>query len=139
MAEATKFYGPGGRKTSVARVWLRPGAGAITVNPRAFENYFPRETLRMIICQPLQIANLLGQGGCWGIGGSGRPRGSGRRRPARDRAGTPGVRRQAAAAAEEGRPPHPRSADAGEEEVRPARRPAGIPVFEALAPRLDGG
>lgn len=61
MAEATKFYGTGRRKTSVARVWLRPGAGAITVNRRAFENYFPRETLRMIICQPLQIANVLGQ------------------------------------------------------------------------------
>lgn len=61
MAEATRFYGTGRRKTSVARVWLRPGGGAITVNRRAFENYFPRETLRMIICQPLQIANVLGQ------------------------------------------------------------------------------
>ena len=61
MAEATKFYGTGRRKTSVARVWLWPGAGAIMVNRRAFENYFPRETLRMIICQPLQIANVLGQ------------------------------------------------------------------------------
>ena len=61
MAEATTFYGTGRRKTSVARVWLRPGAGAIMVNRRPFEDYFPRETLRMVICQPLQIANMLGQ------------------------------------------------------------------------------
>lgn len=58
---ATRFYGTGRRKTSVARVWLGQGAGAITVNRRAFEDYFSRETLRMIICQPLQIANMLGQ------------------------------------------------------------------------------
>ena len=64
MTEATattRFYGTGRRKTSVARVWLWPGAGAIMVNRRAFEDYFPRETLRMIICQPLQIADVLGQ------------------------------------------------------------------------------
>ena len=51
---ATQFYGTGRRKTSVARVWLRPGGGRILVNRRPFEDYFPRETLRMIIAQPLQ-------------------------------------------------------------------------------------
>lgn len=61
MAQATMFYGTGRRKTSVARVWLRPGGGAILVNRRRFEEYFPRETLRMIICQPLQLTNTLGQ------------------------------------------------------------------------------
>jgi small subunit ribosomal protein S9 len=61
MAQATSFYGTGRRKTSVARVWLRPGGGGITVNRRRFEEYFPRETLRMIICQPLQLTNTLGQ------------------------------------------------------------------------------
>jgi small subunit ribosomal protein S9 len=55
------YYGTGRRKTSVARVWLRPGGGAIVVNRRPFEDYFPRETLRMIICQPLQLTNTLGQ------------------------------------------------------------------------------
>jgi len=60
-ATTTRCYGTGRRKTSVARVWLWPGGGAIRVNRRAFEDYFPRETLRMIICQPLQIANVLGQ------------------------------------------------------------------------------
>ncbi len=61
MAELTRFYGTGRRKTSVARVWLRPGQGAITVNHRLFEDYFPRETLRMMICQPFQLTNTLGQ------------------------------------------------------------------------------
>jgi len=61
MAELTNYYGTGRRKTSVARVWLRPGQGAITVNRRAFEDYFPRETLRMIISQPFQLTNTLGQ------------------------------------------------------------------------------
>jgi len=61
MAQATMFYGTGRRKTSVARVRLWPGSGAIKVNRRPFEDYFPRETLRMIICQPLQVTNTLGQ------------------------------------------------------------------------------
>jgi small subunit ribosomal protein S9 len=56
-----RFYGTGRRKTSVARVWLRPGTGRIVVNRRAFEDYFPRETLRMIIAQPLQVTNTMDQ------------------------------------------------------------------------------
>jgi small subunit ribosomal protein S9 len=61
MNQAMVFYATGRRKTSVARVWLRPGNGLIRVNRRPFEDYFPRETLRMIICQPLQVTNTLGQ------------------------------------------------------------------------------
>jgi small subunit ribosomal protein S9 len=54
-------YGTGRRKTSVARVWLRPGPGRIVINRRAFEDYFPRETLRMIIAQPFQVTSTAGQ------------------------------------------------------------------------------
>lgn len=61
MAEVNRYYGTGRRKTSIARVWLRSGQGIITVNRRAFEDYFPRETLRMIICQPLELTNTRGQ------------------------------------------------------------------------------
>ena len=61
MAALTQYYGTGRRKTSVARVWLRPGQGTIMVNRRSFEDYFPGETFRMIICQPLQLTNTLGQ------------------------------------------------------------------------------
>jgi small subunit ribosomal protein S9 len=61
MAVLERFYGTGRRKTSVARVWIRPGAGRIVVNRRPFEDYFPRETLRMIIAQPLQLTNTAEQ------------------------------------------------------------------------------
>ncbi|MGH7324480.1 MAG: 30S ribosomal protein S9 [Candidatus Rokuibacteriota bacterium] len=56
-----RSYGTGRRKTSVARVWVRQGSGRLVVNRRAFEDYFPRETLRMIIAQPLQVTNTVGQ------------------------------------------------------------------------------
>ncbi len=61
MAAVTQYYGTGRRKTSVARVWLKLGAGNIVVNRRSFEEYFPRETLRMVICQPLQLTSTMGQ------------------------------------------------------------------------------
>ncbi len=54
MAEI-QYYGTGRRKTSTARVYLRPGNGDVLVNKKSFEQYFPNETLRMIIRQPLQL------------------------------------------------------------------------------------
>lgn len=51
-----QYYGTGRRKTSTARVYLRPGTGNITVNKRDFANYFPNEALQMIIRQPLRLA-----------------------------------------------------------------------------------
>lgn len=56
---AIQYSGTGRRKRSVARVTLIPGGGRITVNDRGFEDYFARETLRMIIRQPLQITGTL--------------------------------------------------------------------------------
>jgi small subunit ribosomal protein S9 len=50
-----QYYGTGRRKTSTARVYLRPGAGDVKINRKAFDQYFPNETLRMIIRQPLQL------------------------------------------------------------------------------------
>ena len=50
-----QYYGTGRRKTSTARVYLRPGNGKITVNKREFEAYFPNEALQMIIRQPLRL------------------------------------------------------------------------------------
>jgi len=60
-AVVDRFYATGRRKTSVGRVWIRPGAGRIVVNRRAFDDYFPRETLRMIIAQPLEVTSTVGQ------------------------------------------------------------------------------
>jgi len=50
-----QFYGTGRRKTSTARVYLRPGTGEIRVNKKTFEDYFPNQALRMVIRQPLQL------------------------------------------------------------------------------------
>ncbi len=61
MAVLDRSYGTGRRKTSVARVWIKPGSGRIMVNRRTFEDYFPRETLRMIIAQPFQVTSTDGQ------------------------------------------------------------------------------
>ena len=61
MAETTEFLGTGRRKTAVARVRLAPGAGKITVNGRAFDNYFTIETLRMVATQPLTLTETAGK------------------------------------------------------------------------------
>ena len=56
-----RAYATGKRKNAVARVWVRPGTGKITVNERTLEVYFARPVLRMIINQPFGIANRVGQ------------------------------------------------------------------------------
>lgn len=56
MAEI-QYYGTGRRKTSTARVYLRPGTGDIRVNRKTFDEYFPNQALRMIIRQPLTLTN----------------------------------------------------------------------------------
>jgi small subunit ribosomal protein S9 len=50
-----QYYGTGRRKTSTARVYLRPGTGEILVNKKGFDQYFPNQALRMVIRQPLQL------------------------------------------------------------------------------------
>jgi small subunit ribosomal protein S9 len=50
-----EYYATGRRKTSSARVFLRPGNGTITINHREFEDYFPTDTLRMQVRRPLQL------------------------------------------------------------------------------------
>ncbi|MGH8228629.1 MAG: 30S ribosomal protein S9 [Steroidobacteraceae bacterium] len=51
-------YGTGRRKTATARVYLRPGSGRITVNTRPLDEFFGRETGRMIVRQPLEVTQL---------------------------------------------------------------------------------
>ena len=55
----TQYYGTGRRKSSVARVYLRPGTGKITVNKRDLDQYFGLETLKMIVRQPLTATETL--------------------------------------------------------------------------------
>jgi small subunit ribosomal protein S9 len=57
MATSQQYYGTGRRKSAVARVFLRPGKGKIVVNGKPVEEFFSRETGRMIVRQPLELAN----------------------------------------------------------------------------------
>ena len=56
---AEQYYGTGRRKSSTARVFLRPGKGDITINQKSLDQYFGRETSRMVVRQPLELTELL--------------------------------------------------------------------------------
>ena len=56
-----RSYATGKRKDAVARIWIKPGAGRITVNGREVERYFARPVLRMLINQPFDVAGRAGQ------------------------------------------------------------------------------
>jgi small subunit ribosomal protein S9 len=58
MAAETGYYGTGRRKSSTARVYIKPGKGAITVNNRSLDKYFGRETARMIVRQPFAAVDM---------------------------------------------------------------------------------
>ena len=55
------FYGTGKRKSSIARVWIKPGTGAITINKKNIDEYFGRETSKMIVKQPLELTENIGK------------------------------------------------------------------------------
>ena len=58
LRKIEQYLGTGRRKTSIARVFLRPGSGKIIVNGRPFENYFPTEAGRLPVKQPLQTVEM---------------------------------------------------------------------------------
>lgn len=55
MAKTEKYYGTGRRKKSIARVYLVPGKGEVTINKRSMDDYFGMETLKVIVRQPLAL------------------------------------------------------------------------------------
>ncbi|HOI93702.1 MAG TPA: 30S ribosomal protein S9 [Syntrophobacter fumaroxidans] len=56
-----RFYATGKRKTAVARVWLKPGSGSVSINKRTIEEYIDRETSKMVIYQPLVLTGTFGK------------------------------------------------------------------------------
>ena len=56
-----RAYATGKRKNAIARVWIKPGKGTVTINGRDQEIYFARPVLRMMIAQPFQVTNRVGQ------------------------------------------------------------------------------
>jgi len=65
VAESVQYMATGRRKTSVARVILRPGEGKVTVNDRPADRYFPTEALRVELQQPLQATEMAGKFDIW--------------------------------------------------------------------------
>ena len=134
MAALVQYLGTGRRKTAVARVFLRPGKGEITVNGRPSNEYFPTETARAMVRQPLLATEtadkfdvlILADGG----GVAGQAGAAVWALPAR----SGGVQRGTARHAEEARVPDPRSRAARAQEVRPEGRPQAVPVLQALSP-----
>ena len=61
MIAENKFYATGKRKTSVARVWMKPGSGSIVVNQKPIDEYFGRETSKMVVHQPLELTGNVGK------------------------------------------------------------------------------
>ncbi|MGA3086279.1 MAG: 30S ribosomal protein S9 [Thermodesulfobacteriota bacterium] len=56
-----EYYATGKRKLAIARTWLRPGAGLITINGRPIDRYFSRETAKMVVLQPLELTEMVGK------------------------------------------------------------------------------
>jgi len=112
-----EYYATGRRKTSTARVFLRPGTGAITVNHRAFENFFPTDALRTQVRRPLLLTemgekfDILATVAGGGVNGQ-----AGAVRLGIARAG--GIQRRAAPPVEEGRVAHVGFTRQGTQEVR---------------------
>ena len=128
-----RAYATGRRKDAVARVWVKPGAGRVTINGRDIETYFARPVLRMIINQPFVVASRVQQfdvvctvkgGGLSGQAGALR-HGISRALIAYD----PMLR----GAAQGRRLPDPRLAPGRAQEVRPAQGAPQLPVLQALS------
>lgn len=60
MENENTFYATGKRKTAIARTWLTPGSGKITVNNKSVEEYFPVETFRLELTKPFNLTDTLG-------------------------------------------------------------------------------
>jgi small subunit ribosomal protein S9 len=58
---AASFYATGKRKSSIARVWIKPGTGEIIVNTKTLDAYFGRETSKMVVMQPLELTENVGK------------------------------------------------------------------------------
>ena len=61
MAKSDRFYGTGRRKSSVARVYITPGSGKITINKKDIEEYFGLDTLKVIVKQPFEVTGTEGK------------------------------------------------------------------------------
>ena len=61
MSENVRWYATGRRKTSIARVYLSPGTGKVTINKRDITDYFGRDVLKMVVMQPFELTGTVGK------------------------------------------------------------------------------
>ena len=129
-----RAYATGRRKDAVARVWIKPGSGKVTVNGREQEVYFARPTLRLVINQPFLVADREGAVRRHRHRQGRRAFGPGRCGQARHQPGADQVRAGTARRGEGRRLPYPRQPRGRAQEVRPRQGPQELPVLEALRP-----
>ena len=138
--ELGRAYATGKRKDAVARVWIKPGSGKVTVNGKDLDVYFARPVLQMILRQAFTVAGVEGQFDVQATVKGGGLSGSGRCGQARHLEGAAALRSLAAPCAESRRLPHPRQPHGRAEEVRQAPRPArasSSPSVKALPTRFS--
>ncbi len=132
MAEKAGIHATGKRKTAIARVYLRPGNGRITVNQREFEDYFPMETTRNLVRKPLLLVNAGPEFDILvNVRGGGLEGQAGAVKHALSRAlvlFNPELR----PGPEKSRFSHPGRPHQRAEEIRPPGRPPRLPVFETV-------
>lgn len=116
------YNATGRRKSSVARVRIKPGNGKITVNNREVLDYFRRETLKMVVNQPFEVTDTLGKFDVEATINGG-PLRAGRRAPAGHFPRPADLEPGNASRTEVGRFPDPRSPGSGAEEIRTAESP----------------
>ena len=123
-ATIVQYLGTGRRKRSVARVFLRPGKGEIKVNNRSFENYFPTESSRAMVRQPLAATETMEKFDLLILADGGGVAGQAGACPSGHFPRIGGVQRRIAVPAQEARLPHPRSRAPTSERSTARRAPA---------------
>lgn len=132
MTETTQHLGTGRRKTAIARVRLSTGTGKILVNGRAFNQYFPLDTLRMHATQPLITAGVMDKVDVKVNVTGGGPHRPGRRRASGHRPGVAAPGWQSASRVEGGGPAHAGCPRKRTQEVRPAGCAQAVSVLETV-------
>ena len=130
-----RAYATGKRKNAVARVWLKPGSGRITVNGRESEVYFARPALRMIINQPFAAAGRVDQYDIWCTVRGGGLSGAGGRAAPWHQPCAHLPRARPARRAQGRRLSYPRCARGRAQEVRQAQGAPQLPVLQAIGAR----
>ena len=131
-ATVSRYYATGKRKNSIARVWMMPGSGKITINDKSMDQYFGRDVLKMIIRQPFEVTGTQGQVRCARERARRRQLRPGRRHQARHFQGAARRGRRIARQAAQGRASDPRPQGQRAQEVRPEGRTGTVPVLEEI-------